>query len=104
MAILGPTTNHQQIQQWVESRGGSPAEILPDRVNHEPLQLQLYFGANLSTEKCLRAMSWEDFFSRFDLMGLAFVYDDNPSRRANESCEILQDEARSPYGFTAKRA
>jgi hypothetical protein len=104
MAIFGPTTDHQQIRQWAESHGGLPAELLPYRVNHAPLELRLYFGPDLSSDKWMRAMTWDDFFARFDLMGLTFVYDDNPSRRPHESYEILQEEARSPYGFNQRRA
>ena len=68
------------------------------------MELRLSFGSDLVTRKYMRALSWEDFFARFDLMGLTFVYDNNPSLKPTESYQILQEESRSPYQFTEKRA
>ena len=99
MTMHGPTTDHNEIRRWVESRHGCPVELMPQRVDHEPLLLGLYFGPDAAKENGLRTVTWDDFFARFDLMGLAFVYDDDPKREAWNSYEILQIDSRSPYSF-----
>ncbi len=93
MAILGPTRNHEEIRRWAEANRFCPAERLPARVDGEPAELTLASATQLKTHQERRSISWEDFFCRFDLHGLAFVYDDD-STGYNE---ILQVEQQSPY-------
>lgn len=41
MAIAGPTTDHHEIQHWVESHAAVPVEVLPAVVDGEPALLRL---------------------------------------------------------------
>jgi hypothetical protein len=70
------TTNHDEIRQWVESRGGKPASIAGTEKGGEEaglLRIDLPGGA---TNPPLEPISWEDFFQKFDAEKLAFLYQD----------------------------
>ena len=73
--------------------GAMPIEILPQTLDSEPVQLRIILKAASLSHPERRKISWEDFFARFDELGLAFVYDDD-STGYNE---LLQIEAKSPY-------
>lgn len=69
------TTDHEEIQKWVEARDGKPARIKGSAVN-PPLG---YMGGILSVdfgmrEENLERMGWDDFFGVFDANDLAFLY------------------------------
>ena len=93
MAIAGPTTNHKEIRRWAERKNAIPVEMLPHMVDSEPALLRFMLSAQLQDHPDVRRISWEDFFAKFDGLGLTFVYD-NDSTGYNE---ILQIEASSPH-------
>lgn len=92
MSIAGPTSDHTLIQRWAETHLFVPAEKLPDRVDGEPAELCFVSAAQATNQKDIRLIAWADFFAKFDLHGLALVYDDT-----SDFNEILQVEAKSPY-------
>ena len=61
------TTDHEEIQRWVEERGGHPA-----RVKGTNLLRIDYPG--FSGEERLEAISWDELFTVFDENNLAFLY------------------------------
>jgi hypothetical protein len=65
------TTNHDQIRNWVEERGGQPSTVKDsgDGVGILRIDFPGYSG-----EDSLQHISWEDFFEKFDETGLAFLY------------------------------
>ncbi len=93
MPISEPTTNHSEIRHWAQKNNAIPAEILPHRVDSEPATLRFLLPGEIVTPTGITELSWEDFFAKFDELGLTFVYD-NDSTGYNE---ILQMESRSPY-------
>ena len=93
MATTGPTTDHEEIRGWAEQHQIVPVELFPHIVDHEPASLRLIFGRMAKDRKDLRPITWEEFFTRFDALGLTFIYD-NDSTGQNE---ILQIENKSPY-------
>ena len=93
MATTGPTTNHEEIRGWAEQNQIVPVELFPHIVDHEPASLRLIFGHSATARPDLRRISCEEFFTRFDALGLTFVYE-NDSTGQNE---ILQIENKSPY-------
>ncbi len=93
MAIAGPTTDHYEIKNWAEVHRAVPTEILPDTVDAVPAQLRLMVAEQAKKTAQIRILSWEEFFSKFDELGLTFVYD-SESTGYNE---ILQREEASPY-------
>lgn len=93
MAIIGPTTNHKEIHRWAESQSAVPAEVLPHIVDSEPALLRFMLKAQIRDHLNIREISWEEFFAKFDALGLTFVYD-NELTGYNE---ILQREDESAY-------
>lgn len=93
MPILGPTTDHQIIRGWAELNGRIPAELMPSHVNGVPAEVKLVKPSETVSGGPLKTMPWADFFSKFDQLGLEFVYDDDSSGYG----EILQRDEYSPY-------
>lgn len=79
------TTDHREIRRWVEERGGRPVEIKGTGAGKEVGVLRIeYPGAGDEGER-LDAISWDEFFRKFEESRLAFVYqeetaEDHPSR------------------------
>lgn len=94
MAIAGPTTNHHEIRYWANSRHAVPVEVLPARLDSIPAVLRFMLAKQVAGNPQILQLSWEDFFTKFDLLGLAFVYDNDETKNYNE---ILQQEGHSPY-------
>jgi hypothetical protein len=93
MPILGPTNDHGTIRYWATTNRAIPAEILPHIVDGEPAILRLMLAEQVACNAHIRVISWDEFFLKFDSLGLTFVYDDD-STGYNE---ILQAEENSPY-------
>jgi hypothetical protein len=64
------TTDHDEIRQWAEDRGGRPAAI---RTKGEGGILRIDFG---EPEEEFEAIGWDEFFRIFDENNLAFLYQD----------------------------
>ena len=69
------TTNHEQIKQWVEERGGNPARVKGTESKNSAGLLRIDYPG-FSGEQRLEEISWEEFFDAFDKNGLAFLYQD----------------------------
>ena len=93
MPILGPTSDHSKIRNWATSNRAVPAEVLPHIVDGEPATLRLMLAEQIACDASIRPISWEEFFLKFDSLGLTFVYDDDVTGYN----EILQVEENSPY-------
>ena len=63
------TTDHDEIREWVEERGGHPAKVK----GTELLRID-YPG--FSGEDRLEEITWETFFKAFEKNNLAFLYQD----------------------------
>ncbi len=100
MAIAGPTTNHTEIRSWANRHRVVPTEMLPCSVDHEPTLLQLLHAEAARTRKDVRMISWDEFFARFDVLGLAFVYDDEKGGYN----ELLQRDEKASHIGHAYRA
>ena len=71
------TTDHEEIQNWVEERGGNPARVKnTDKGGSGGLRID-YPG--FSGEDTLETISWEEFFEAFEKNNLAFLYQDETS-------------------------
>jgi hypothetical protein len=62
-------------------------------MNHEPMVLRMMLPQMAADRKDIRVLTWEEFFAKFDLLGLTFVYEDNNSGYN----ELLQIDSRNPY-------
>ena len=66
------TTNHEEIQRWVEERGGRPAIVKRTEKGSSALLRIDYPG--FSGEDTLEEIEWDEFFEIFDENNLAFLY------------------------------
>ena len=62
------TTDHDEIRQWAEARGGRPSVI---RTQGEGGVLRIDFG---DKEEAFEEIGWDEFFRIFDDSKLAFLY------------------------------
>jgi hypothetical protein len=68
------TTNHEEIKNWVEERGGHPAIVKGTEKGGSALLRIDYPG--FSGEDRLEEIEWDEFFEIFDENKLAFLYQD----------------------------
>lgn len=61
------TTDHDEIREWVEERGGNPARVKGTEV------LRIDYPG-FSGEERLEEIEWDDFFKAFEENNLAFLY------------------------------
>ena len=72
------TTNHDEIRQWVEERGGHPARVKDTESKNSPGLLRIDYPG-YSGDNRLEAISWDEFFDAFEDNNLAFLYQDKVS-------------------------
>ena len=68
MSQATTTTDHGEIQNWAEERGGRPAVV---RTHGEGGILRIDFQ---EPDENLEPISWDEFFRIFDERKLAFLY------------------------------
>ena len=74
MPAAKTTTNHNEIQKWVEKNGGCPARVkTTGRGKNDPGVLRIDYPG-FSGRETLVMMDWDDWFKAFDANRLAFVY------------------------------
>lgn len=73
MAEAKVTIDHQEIQTWVEERGGFPARVKGTADKGEGGLLRIDYPG-YSGEDRLEKISWDEFFTAFDENNLAFLY------------------------------
>ena len=67
------TTNHDEIRQWVEERGGGPARVKGTKKGDSVGLLRIDYPG-FTGEDTLEPITWEEFFRAFDENKLAFLY------------------------------
>jgi ferritin-like metal-binding protein YciE len=79
--LSSTTIDHDEIRQWAEQRGGKPACVQGTGGKGDIGMLRIEFpGKPNAKDAKLQAISWDDFFEKFDERGLALVYQDTTSR------------------------
>ena len=73
------TTDHDTIKTWAEARGGKPAQVSgTERKGDDAGLIRLMFpDAKQADDDNLEAVSWDDWFSKFDESELALVYQEH---------------------------
>ena len=68
------TTNHDEIQQWIERRQGRPAKVkgTDDREGEGILRVDF-----AEPDDKLQPIEWAEFFATFDDRKLAFLHQDS---------------------------
>lgn len=69
------TTDHAQIQRWVEERGGYPAAVAATETLQDPGILRIDYPG-YSGQGTLERITWQEFFDKFDEQDLVFLYQD----------------------------
>jgi hypothetical protein len=67
------TTDHETIHEWAEERGMRPFAVKDRGVGHEISGLRL---DPPDAGSWMEEITWDDFFRRFEEMGLEFLYQD----------------------------
>jgi hypothetical protein len=67
------TTNHEEIKQWVEERGGRPARVKGTDKGDSGGLLRIDYPG-FSGEDTLETITWDEFFQAFEENKLAFLY------------------------------
>ena len=80
------TTKHDEIQKWIEDRGGFPATVKATEKNGNPGILRVDYPG-FSGENRLERITWEEFFEAFDKNNLAFLYQDDEDSRFSKFIE-----------------
>jgi len=70
------TTDHEQIRNWVEERGGQPAHVKRTGKARDDVGILRIDFPGYSGQDSLEALEWDRWFDAFDENGLAFVYQD----------------------------
>ncbi|RBI62213.1 hypothetical protein DMJ13_10040 [halophilic archaeon] len=68
------TTDHDEIRNWVEERGGHPAHVEGTGEGDDPGLLRIDFEDADGGEESLEEISWDEFFDAFEENDLALVY------------------------------
>jgi hypothetical protein len=87
MASARPVTDHDQIRDWVEDRGGRPA-----CVKGTAALLRIDFG---TPDEQLQEISWDDWFDTFEESHLAALLPDGPRSRF---FKLVDRAANAPTG------
>jgi hypothetical protein len=80
MAEAKITTDHDEIRNWAEERGGRPATVRSthgkghDKGGGTGIIRIEFPGAPHSKHDALEEISWEEFFEKFDESKLALLY------------------------------
>ena len=73
------TINREEIESWAKKRGGIPKVIDHPESEGDPVGLRIDFPGTMDDafldNHLTRKISWDNFFDRFDEMGLAFVFE-----------------------------
>ncbi len=86
------TTDHEEIRNWVESRGGRPATARSSGGDHAGVLSIVFSGvAGIARPGGVDVISWEEWFDRFDEDGLAFSYEKRREDGSDGvSCRIIR--------------
>ena len=77
MSEAKTTTDHNEIRNWVEARGGHPARVKATAGDGSGVLRIDYPG--FSGEERLEAITWDEFFKGFEENKLAFLYQEETS-------------------------
>lgn len=66
------TTDHDTIREWAEARDGHPAHVPETSGSNDAGLLRIEFQEGSDDD--LEAISWDEFFDKFDEKNLAFLY------------------------------
>ena len=81
------TTDHHEIKEWIEARGGKPATVSDTATNGIGI-LRIDFPGH-SGDESLREISWKEFFDKFEESNLAFLYQEETGERTSRFNKLV---------------
>lgn len=87
MAQAKTTTDHDEIRNWAEERGGRPAIV---RTDGEGGILRIDFQ---EPDENLDEISWDEFFEIFEERNLAFLYQEEVSGKQSRFNKLVDRSA-----------
>jgi hypothetical protein len=76
--MANTTTDHNEIRNWAESKGGKPAAVDRTHKGDDIGIVRIMFPDNPQSEhQHLVEISWDEFFEQFEESNLALVYGEN---------------------------
>jgi hypothetical protein len=98
-------TDHDEIREWVEERGGSPARVKGTGGDGDVGMLRIDFPG-YSGEGSLEHISWDEFFQKFDESGLALLVQDETAsgERSNFNKIVSRETAQQAEKKTSVRS
>src|SRR5690606_21874391 len=108
MAQAKATIDHDAIKEWVEERGGCPAQVKGSGSTDNPGILRIDYpgyGGKQSLEK----ISWDAFFDAFEDNELAFLYQDDGKSRfsklvSRENAEVEESPKSKSHNGSKRSA
>jgi hypothetical protein len=86
------TVDHNIIRKWVEERGGRSATVKRTGSREEPGILRVDFPG-YGGEESLEEIPWEEFFEKFEVKKLAFLYQEQTSSgEQSRFCKFINRE------------
>ena len=74
--MANTTTDHKEIRNWAESKGGKPAAVDRTHKGDDAGIIRIMFPDNAQSEhQHLVEIPWDEFFEKFDESKLALVYE-----------------------------
>ncbi len=100
------TTDHDEIRQWVEERGGKPACVRGTGAKNDPGILRIEFpDYNPDAEEKLHPMAWDDWFEALEENGLAFLrQEESGGEKSYFNKLVRRDEASARTGGGSHRS
>jgi hypothetical protein len=94
MAEAKWTTDHELIRTWAEARGAVPSAVKGTGGDDDPGIIRLDFPG-YSGEGTLEAISWDEWFAKFDEADLALLYQEETAEgeRSNFNKLVKRDTA-----------
>ena len=75
-----PTRDHDKIRALAEKHHAVPVEMKSSGHDGHPAMLHFLIGRDASRTSEMQPISWEEFFARFELLGLSLACADDPPR------------------------
>ncbi|MGE3541891.1 MAG: hypothetical protein AB7N91_31300 [Candidatus Tectimicrobiota bacterium] len=71
-------TDHEDIRQWAEARGGVPAHVVRTGYGDDVGMIRIDFP-DYGDATSLEQISWEQWFAKFEEKGLALLVERQPA-------------------------
>ncbi len=92
------TTDHDEIREWAEERGGLPACVQGTGGSEDVGMIRIEFpGKPGARDESLQEITWDEFFDKFDDQDLALVYQEEAAegQKSNFNKLVKRETARS---------